>query len=192
MARRKNASFTGSALSGHGDGSRELVEQFYDSINLNIPGSTPVPIPPPESVHPTHDAQTQAYIFADYAIRKLAPIALDEIGLRTEANKLRKLSKIVNRNTAQEGVEAALRAAGEASSVYHANEASSVYNSRLAEEAETAYKVVGFGATTAGKSLEYLVNFRPLTFYAADAVCNAAKLNPKATWAAVNEMLGAL
>jgi hypothetical protein len=185
MARRKNASFTGSPLHGGGDGSRELVEQFYFTIDLCFPGSTPVPIPPLDSVHPTHDAQTQAYIFADYAIRKLAPIALDEIGLRTEANKLRKLSKIVNRNTAQEGVEVALRAAGEASSVYNANP-------RLAEEAETAYKVVAFGATTAGKSLEYLVNFRPLAFFAADAFCNAAKLNPKATWAAANEMLAAL
>jgi hypothetical protein len=72
--RRKNASFTG--LSGHGSGSRKLVDAFYALIDAEIPGSTPVPIPPPESVHPKHDEETQIFIFADYAVRKFAPIAL--------------------------------------------------------------------------------------------------------------------
>jgi len=76
MARR-NASFTGSQTHGSGTGSHALVAAFYAVINDCIPGSTPVPIPPPDRVHPAHNPVTQAFIFADYAVRKFAPLIIE-------------------------------------------------------------------------------------------------------------------
>jgi hypothetical protein len=174
MARRKNASFTGSPLSGHGDGSRELVEKFYNELHVHFPGSTPVPIPPPESVHPKHDRVTQAFIFVDYTVRKIAPIALDTVGLRTEASKLRKLEKIVGDDTAYAAeldVHRAHRAATQATINRDDRDARAVRDA-----ARYAYNTI----------------MTRRLIYAAIATYAAAHLDPDATWAAVNEMLAAL
>jgi hypothetical protein len=99
--RRKNARFTGAAQRGAGSGTRALVTAFYAEINREIPGDTPVTIPAPASVRPKHDAITQAYVFADYAVRKIAPVAFEEAGLPEYATKLRKLRKIDDGKTAE-------------------------------------------------------------------------------------------
>ena len=112
MARRKNASFTGSPLAGRGP--RALIKEFYSRIDHEIPGNEPVPIPPPDSVLPKHDARTQVFIFADYAVRKFAPIMLDARGGKndsTNAAKLRALPKIVDQETALHASTAASPAA---------------------------------------------------------------------------------
>ena len=189
MARRKNASFTGAALSGHGSGSRELVEAFYDQINKLIPGSTPVPIPPLESVHPKHDERTQIFIFADYAVRKFAPIALDALRRTDEANNLRSLKQVWNESTAaaayREAAGAAITAAARARAAdpaYAADAADAAASAAYdAPRAAYAYGDDAFAASAAD-----------LPKFAAYAACNAAKLNPDATWEAVNEMLAAL
>jgi len=180
MARRKNADFTGSALHGGGDGARELVNAFYYHINRKIPGSTPVPIPPPDSVHPKHDKDSQLFIFIDYAARKIAPIALDAAGLRPEAAKLRKLSKIVDRKTAQ----AAARA-GRALQDYARNVVSGgAGDDAIYTAAQATY--AAFLCIQGG------VDFEGPARGAADVAFYAAELNPDATWAAVNEMLAEL
>jgi hypothetical protein len=143
---RRNASFTG--LSGHGSGSRKLVDAFYALIDAAIPGSTPVPIPPLKSVHPNHDEETQIFIFADYAVRKFAPIAL--AAARSRAT-------FVARNAADAA----------------AHSAASAETYARTEQAE--YHRADLVARNA-----------------ADAAVRAAKLNPEATWAAVNEMLAEL
>jgi hypothetical protein len=165
MARRKNASFTGSPLHGGGDGARELVEAFYAKINAAIPGRTPVPIPPPASVHPKHDSDSQIFMFADYAVRKFAPIALDAVGAKAQASKLRKLPEIVTSTEAKTGF---YQAAGAIDVVRAAHDA-------------------GACALSAARG-----NEDAAAEHAADAACNAAELNPGATWAAVTEMLAAL
>jgi hypothetical protein len=170
MARRKNASFTGSALSEPGKGSRKLVDEFYREINYKIPGSTPVPIPPPASVHPKYYVMTQFYIFADYTVRKLVPMMLDARGGKndsTNAAKLRALPKIVNKETARhahafaESMDPLSRAVDAA------------YPASVVQSPDALYVV---GTATA----------------AAFAACDAAELNPDATWEVVNEMLAAL
>jgi len=179
--RRKNASFTGSALHGGGDDTRMLVKAFYAQINEEIPGSTPVPIPPPESVQPKHDAQTQAFIFADYAVRKFAPIALDAAGYKAEAAKLRKLRKIVDADTALPARQAAAEARGLKRFAAHVAADAAYYAARVAAHLADAKDYIfaaHVGADAAG--------------YAGEAACKAAKLNPDATWEAVNEMLAAL
>jgi hypothetical protein len=174
MARRKNASFTGSPLSGHGSDTRELVEAFYRVINYKIPGSTPVPIPPPASVHPKHGEEKQAYIFADYAVRKFFPIALDAADLKAEASKLRKLKKIVNQATAETAGDVVSHRAiananyGAANAAYSAARAAAYDAAAPTEPGYRAAAAAGYGAAA------------------------AAELNPEATWAAVNEMLNAL
>jgi hypothetical protein len=191
MARRKNASFTGSALHGGGDDTRKLVEAFYALINEEIPGSTPVPIPPPESVQPKHDAQTQAFIFADYAVRKFAPIALDAAGYKAEAAKLRKLRKIVDAGTVLPASQAAADAA-----------ADTVTDVAAPHTARQAAHVAADAAYYAARVAARLTDAKDFIFaahvgvdaagFASEAACEAAKLKPDETWAAVNEMLAAL
>jgi hypothetical protein len=166
MARRKNARFTGSPPYSGGT----LVDAFYKSINEQIPGKTPVPIPPPASVHPKHDAQTQAFIFADYAVRKLAPISLEAAGLKTEASKLRKLPKIVDKATARAADSAAYNAGAfvASSAAGYAADLSN-YTTDRADDYATAAQMTGYVAAA-----------------------SSAELNPDATWEAVNEMLAAL
>ena len=81
MARRKNADFTLDQTYGAGHGDRSLIQAFYEYLDLRYFGDTPVPIPPASNVRPTHPAQTQALICADYIVRKFAPIALRAAGV---------------------------------------------------------------------------------------------------------------
>jgi hypothetical protein len=175
MARRKNASFTGSPLYSGGT----LVDAFYKSIKKEIPGKTPVPIPPPASVHPKHDAQTQAFIFADYAVRKLVPISLEAAGLKTEASKLRKSPKIVDKATAHAADAAVYRAGAYADDAAAAVGGGMGVGAYAADKSKYATDRAGDYAHAAG-----------LTGYIAARY--AAALNPEATWEAVNEMLAEL
>jgi hypothetical protein len=165
MARRKNASYTGKPL--HSGGTRALVDAFYNNIGRYFPGNEPVPIPPPESVRPMHDAQTQALIFADYAVRKFAPILFEAAGNKTEATKLRKLPKIVDVATATKAIEA---------DVDH----------NLADDAITyaiGYSHGGFVRSPDPQRAAHA---------AAGVAIEAARFNPDDAWAAVTEMLAAL
>jgi hypothetical protein len=181
-ARRKNASFTGSPLAGRG--TRELVEAFYRVINYKIPGSTPVPIPPPASVHPKHGEEKQAYIFADYAFRKFFPIALDAAGLKAEASKLRKLKKIVNQATTE--------TAGDVVN-HHAIRNTNYNTANAARAARAAYDAAYDAASAAAYDAAYDAAYRAAAAAAAGyGAAAAAELNPEATWAAVNEMLNEL
>ena len=187
MARRKNASFTGSPLHT----GVTLVDAFYKNIKKEIPGKTPVPIPPPASVHPKHDAQTQAFIFADYAVRKFAPIALDAAGYKAEAAKLRKLRKIVDADTVLPARQAAADAA-----------ADTVTDGAAPHTAYYAAHVAADAAYYAARVAARLTDAKDYIFaahvgadaagFAGEAACKAAKLNPDATWAAVTEMIAAL
>jgi hypothetical protein len=168
MARRKNASFTGSVRSPSDTTRGDPLATFYRLIDIRIPGRTPVPIPPNYDVHPRHDAETQAFIFADYAVRKFAPIFLDARGGEddsTSAAKLRKLPKIVNRDTA-----------------------------KAAASSDVARRILGAGgvadegdAFAAARAATY--DFNMAASFAAATACHAAELNPDATWEAVNEMI---
>jgi hypothetical protein len=171
VARRKNASFTGSPLYG---GPRELVDEFYSSVNREIPGSTPVPIPPPESVHLKHDLNAQAFIFADYAVRKIAPIV---VGV------LRELPEIVDEDTASRGAYNAKAVIGQfaPAPAYVTRVVTSAV--RTATYAADAVDDDKAAARTAARSAAR---------NAAKTACEAAKIDPDATWAAVNEMLQAL
>ena len=181
MARRKNAYFTGDAL--HGDGPRGLVEAFYAEINHAFPGSTRVPIPRPATVHPTHDSITQTIIFTNYAVRKFAPIALDAAGAEAQADKLRKLPKIVDEATANAAVAAAKAAV----------EQVSAFGYRFtAAAADAAVEAAYAAANVLGNNSSEKTKITYIAACAADAACNAAELNPDEIWAAVNEMLAAL
>jgi hypothetical protein len=179
MARRKNASFTGTPLSGDGYGHRPAVEFFYEIINKLIPDNTPVPIPPLESVRPKHDEHSQLKVFQNYTVRVIVPIALDAAGLRTKAAKLRKLPEITHRTQldAIADTEAFMMSA----------------RKRCAEGTDFATRCALWSAYNA---LRYVLQTARLDYMsagkAAVAVFEAAKLNPDATWEAVNEMLRAL
>jgi hypothetical protein len=198
MAKRNNASFTGSPLSGHGSGSRTLVEAFYAVINEEIPGSTPVPIPHPESVHPKHDEETQIFIFADYVVRKIAPIALDAAGLKTYATELRDLPEIVDGATAAHAERAAAYAAEHADIA--AGDAAYFGDATVARrrlDADRAVSDAAHGAVivairVAAHAFHHNYTVIPIASPAARSACAAAKLNPDETWAAVTEMLAAL
>jgi hypothetical protein len=181
--RRKNADFTGSAL--HSGGT--LVDAFYKNIKKEIPGKTPVPIPPPASVHSKHDAQTQAFIFADYAVRKLVPISLEAAGLKTEASKLRKLPKIVDKATAHAADVAVYRAGA------YADDAAAAVGGGMGVGAYAAAAAATHAADKSKYATDRAGDYAAaagLTGYIAARY--AAALNPEATWEAVNEMLQAL
>ncbi len=173
--RRKNARFTGtqSGLS-RGVGPRELAAQFYAQINRAFPGNTPVPIPQFEAVQPKHDLNTQAFVFADYAVRKFAPIALEAVELATEASELRRLPKIVDADTANDAYYAATSARDD---TVHAWEYAAVDAAAQAASilADYPYRDSTEAANLAAESAHY-----------------AALFNDDETWAAVNEMLNEL
>ena len=181
MARRNNASFTGTPLSGDGYGPLNLVEAFYDRINRDIPGDEPVPIPPPESVNPKHNKDSQLFIFVDYAVHAFAPIALDAAGLHSLAAQLRTLTKIVDLKSQR----AAARTSRE---VYDAARHESYTDTFGSDEVFFASEAVNAAAICAEGGGDFAASARG----AASAAYLAAKLNPEATWEAVNEMLAAL
>ncbi len=184
--RRKNASFTLHQTYGSGNGDRALIQAFYAKLNALIPGSTPVPIPPESHVHPGHDAETQKYIFADYAVRKIAPIALRAMGLKVQGAALEQLEPITNEKTAAEAAAAADAAAAHA--VHYARAA---HDFAAADAAADAAKAAVSAAFYARAAYDHTAP-RFAAAHAAASAAFAAELNPDATWAAVSEMLQAL
>jgi ABC-type transporter Mla subunit MlaD len=138
-------------------------------------------------VHPRLSKQQQRYVFADCAIRKIAPIALDaeakQVGagtlaatLKTHARILRKLPQLADDVTqAHDALDAAK------SAIYRASTSTS--------HVLRSDDVLVFAAEAVESAFS---GSNPLTTSFVDAVCTAAELNPKATWAAVNEMIAAL
>lgn len=55
--------------------------------------------------------ELRAFAFADFAVRIVAPLALDAAGLKNEAAKLRALPEIMDRETARAAAAAAEAAA---------------------------------------------------------------------------------
>ena len=172
--RRKNASFTLHQTYGSGHGDRTLTQAFYAMLNKLYPGSTPVPIPPESQVHPKHDVETQTFIFVDFAVRKIAPIALRAARLKVEGAKLEKLKQITNKETADAAANAAAYAYEDVAAFADAGVHNAAYDA-AADAVSHAADAVDDAAVAAAHATHY-----------------AAKLNPDATWAAVNEMLQAL
>jgi hypothetical protein len=221
---RDNATFTGKDISGSGSvggGPRDLVDAFYAEIDARLPGDTPVPIPPSVFfMSPKHDLLSQAFIFADYAVRKFAPIALKVAGLKTEASKLRNLPEIVDEATANAAANAAAAAAVAATkaaavAAKAAARAAARATTKAAAVAAKAAVAATKAAAEAAKAAAYAAAYAAsdAAAYAYDAAAYAydayaaaaaaaaaitvvraayAELNPEATWEAVNEMLAEL
>ncbi len=179
---RDNATFTGEPLH---DASNSLVDAFYAKIDELIPDSKPVPIPPPESVCPKHDSQQQAFIFADYAVRKFAPTALDAADLQEGADKLRKLRKIVDLETATIAVSAVRR-------VYYPINPSGFHTSALSHAINAVSLVIVDLEDLTDHGNEIAASSAAAAAEAANFAFYDANLNPEATWKAVNEMLAEL
>lgn len=101
MARRKNATFTGKP---HTRVSTSLAV-FYSALHKRYPGNTPIPIPPLETVHTKHGPVDQALIFADFIVRKIAPIALEKLPLDSYAMMLADCEPITDLNSAEAAIE---------------------------------------------------------------------------------------
>ena len=174
---RDNATFTLDQTYGSGHGDRRLVRAFYEVLNEQFPGNTPVPIPPESHVHPQHGL-SQALIFADYAVRKIAPIALRAQGFAEHAYKLATCQRV-------DDDESAYAAAQVDYDAHDANpEHAITYISEIANAAAQYYD--------AHDATESYLSARNVCQEVGQLVANAAKLNPEATWDAVNEMLQAL
>jgi hypothetical protein len=210
MARR-NASFTGSQTHGSGTGSHALVAVFYEVINNCFPGSTPIPIPPPDRVHPAHNPVTQAFIFADYAVRKFGPIFLEQKVDTTlavfphgdqnprvkhaavEANVLRNLPKIVDYASAEVAERALRRRVGAPHAygnmaLYHALRAVELAVVAANDNDSVAYAPFGFAGDP---HLDAATNAATTAaMHAAETVCSVQ--HGGEIWKAVNEMLAAL
>lgn len=178
MARkRKNAIFT-----LDGDGDPTLIRFFYRKLDELYPGTTRIPIPPESHIHPKHYTETQNFIFVDFAVRKIAPIALRAARLEALAADLERLNPLIDLKSATSiAVQRTLE---------HSRDAAS-----------NAPFIVPYFALEAvcsaqreGTSNDNILDDRAMyaADFVADAAYHAASLNPTATWAAVNEMLQAL
>jgi hypothetical protein len=199
MARRKNAEFTRKLLSQTTDdvfaefgvvddvtqvqGNRGFVDTFYETLNKIYPGNAIIHIPPPKAIRPKLSEQQQIFVFADYAIRRIAPIAMDAAGLNAEAAKLRKLPEIVDMDTAK----AVNRAATKYTFAYDPYDPA--YDVGY-PAVESAVKGVGAAANQLLQRRRH--PGRDIYLYVANTAAEAAKLNPEATWDAVTDMLRAL
>ena len=179
MARRKNATFTLDKTYGAGHGDRTLLKAFYRKLNEHFPGATPVPIPPESQIHPQHDAKKQALIVADYAVRKIAPIALFAAGSVGRTRFGRELAKLTPLTEKRVDTILGVISKDSASTMYEDEDG--YVNSAV----EHAYNAV---RSSAGGPFSPVV----VGGEAAAAAANAAELDNAATWAAVNEMLAAL
>ncbi len=179
---RDNANFTGEPLIyDTPDQMTVLVSEFYRAIDERIPGNTPVPIPPPESIHPRRLLPAQCYIFADYAVRRFAPIQLEATEFSHEAEVLRNLPKITNRDTLNRAMDKATNAQKdvyEHTKPFYTDSYTVIDDARAALTTVFDYNVPSTDTRTA--------------LYAAMAACRAAKVNPGETWKAVKEMLKSL
>ena len=191
MARRKNATFTFDLTYGSGHGDRSLVQAFYRKLNELYPGATPIPIPPESQIHPKHDAETQTYIFADFAVRKIVPIGFRALGLTTHAAKLEKLDQIISRESAATASTAA-SATDDTLRRDPASSAEAAYLARATARAVARADAACDADHTAAWRAAGL-DARAYAVYEVAYVANvAAKLDHGATWEAVNEMLQAL
>ena len=95
---RDNATFTLDQTYGSGDGDRTLVQEFYARLGKR---DRSIPIPPESQIHPQHDAKTQAFIFADYTVRKIVPIRLRNSGREKYAERFEQLDPITDVETAR-------------------------------------------------------------------------------------------
>jgi hypothetical protein len=192
MPRRKNAEFTRKPLpqtiddlfaefgvsddASQAQANRRLVDDFYKTMNAKFPADAIVYIPPPESIHPKLSVAQQGFVFADYAVRQIAPIALDATGVKYQAAKLRKLPKIVDKDTSFAAADAARDAQNAGDAAFHA-----AYDARrVAANANAARAADATGVHISADNA---------AGGAAYAAYYAAKLNPEATWDAVTEML---
>jgi len=186
---RKNATFTLDKTYGSGHGDRSLIHYFYARLNGRYPDDTPIPIPPESQIHPQHDTETQTFIFADFAIRKIAPIALRAVGLTQLAAALEQLDPITNKKTAAVASDRARAVAAVAAKAQR--------DLRLPHGAFGAADAAFVGAYYVANPTDVAARAHrafadAVVGAAASAVANAAELDPDATWAAVNEMLQAL
>jgi hypothetical protein len=165
---------------------RRLVYAFYGILDVYNPADTIIYIPPPESIHPKLSEEQQAFVFADYAVRKIAPIVFDAAGLKAEAAKLRKLPEIVDNGT----VEAAFDV------ISFAREAATVAAEARAAHSTLAIATADIARRSADGAVSADVYYDAFATEAAAAAAvsaqYAAKLNPEATWDAVTTMLYAL
>jgi hypothetical protein len=152
------------------------VDVFYKNLNDLYPDYAIIYIPPPEAIRPKLSVYQQVFVFADYSVRKIAPIALDAVGLKAEAAKLRKLPKIVDKDTSFAAADAARDAQNAGDAAFHA-----AYDARrVAANANAARAADATGVHISADNA---------AGGAAYAAYYAAKLNPEATWDAVTEML---
>jgi hypothetical protein len=165
---------------------RRLVDKFYKALNRAFPGDAIIYIPPPTAIRPKLSEEQQALVFADYAVRKITPIALDAAGLdpdfgialnaaglKAKATKLRKLAKIVDYDTADAVVDIA----------------DNIFRSTM----DTDYNAseVALAASAAARAICH-ADADGAAYHAARAADYAARLNPEAVWDAVTDMLYAL
>ena len=209
---RDNATFTLDQTYGSGHGDRSLIQAFYYFLDEFFPGDTPIPIPPESHVHPKHDAKKQAFIFADFLVRKIAPITLRVAGLKVQGAKLERLKQITDEKTARAAGSAAGRiqdnvrvqpewVLAAADDVVHdlfddsarpvvLTAERAAYDAAAAAFAAAHVAVQPEGVLAPADYARATAN--TIALKVADAAYYAAKVNPDATWAAVNEMLQAL
>ena len=190
---RKNATFTGKP---HTRVSTPLVV-FYGALDKRYPGNTEIPIPPLETVHTKHGPVDQALIFADFIVRKIAPIALEKLHLDSYAMTLAGCERITDLNSAEAAIELV-----EA----HAVDIEVQPDGRLSPTAyDRASRVATYTLNTVKKAKSAVAQARKgpprgdVEQLAIEAVLNAERcisvadeLYPDATWAVVNAMLEAL
>jgi hypothetical protein len=211
MPKRKNAQFTRKSLPNTLDdvfaefgvvddatqaqGDRRHVNKFYVTLNELYPADAIIYIPPPEAIRLKLSADQQAFVFADYAVRQIAPIALEAAGFTAEATKLRKLPRIVDVDTAAGAVKAALGATDIGLAAVNAANVAGAGGAAV-KAARGAAGVASAAAYAADSARDAAYSAATRCHIAADnaasAAYGAAKLNLEATWDAVTEMLYAL
>jgi hypothetical protein len=82
--------------------------------------------------------QKRSFLFADYAVRVFAPIALDAAGLKAEASKLRALPEIVDRDSAHSAADSAADSARSARSADSAADSAHSADSAARSAADSA------------------------------------------------------
>lgn len=178
---RDNATFTGEPLIyDTPDQMTVLVSEFYRAIDERIPGNTPVPIPPPESIHPRHLLHTQSYIFADYAVRRFAPIQLEAAKFSHEAEVLRNLPKIVNENTLNKAMDTAT------------NAQEHIYSQHTKPYWDDSYTTIDDARAALASVDVHGATVNRVARHAGIVASSAAMYDPQETWKAVKEMLKSL
>ena len=108
--KRNNAVYTGQSKRGAvvERGDRGFVFSFYLKLNDRLLSKDEIEIIPPEQVNPTHDSQDQAYIVADYCVRKILPEVTSLFhGVDKVTSRLRTLAPIVDVEAAEAAENAA-------------------------------------------------------------------------------------